>query len=318
MHAAMTTIERLAGWKQSGTITEMQYDTLAAIATKRRFSIFFELNVLLYLGVISLVAGVGWTIQTYAATLGNAAIVSGLTVLCLVSFAYCFSRTKPFSFQRIEAPTFAFDYVLYLGCLSLAVELAYLESMFHLLQAHWDYYLLLSAALFWILAYRFDNRFVLSLALSTFAGWCGVRVSRMVLMSSEDLRISGLLYGVAIIAIGISLHRSGLKKHLTETYFHIAGLVMFTALFSGVYEDHSAIYFIGLIALSAAAVIGGIRFRRFLFVAYAVLFTYAGLSTEVLRISRMDSTGSLAYIAISGAIVVYVIVGLARRFGKEA
>src|SRR5215471_12690220 len=100
----MTTIERLAGWKQSGAITEMQYDALAAIVTKRRFSVFFELNVLLYLGVISLVAGVGWTIQTYAATLGNAAILSGLTLLCLVSFAYCFSRTKPFSSQRTEAP----------------------------------------------------------------------------------------------------------------------------------------------------------------------------------------------------------------------
>jgi hypothetical protein len=45
---------------------------------------------------------------------------------------------------------------------------------------------------------------------------------------------------------------------------------------------------------------------------------YAGLSTEVLRIFSMDSTGSLAYIAISGSIVVYVIVGLARRFGREA
>ncbi len=314
----MTALERLAGWKQSGTITEMQYDALSAIVAKRRFSVFFELNVLLYLGVISLVAGIGWTIQTYAATMGAATVVTGLTILCLGSFTYCLSRAKPFSSRQMEAPTFSFDYVLYLGCLSFAVELGYVEAQFHLLQGRWDYYLLLSSALFWILAYRFDNRFVLSLALSTFAGWCGVRVSHLGLMSSQDLRISALFYGAAIIAIGISLHRFGLKKHLTETYFHIAALVMFTSLFSALYKSQAALYFIGLITLATIAVIGGIHFRRFLFVAYAILFTYAGVSTEILRTSRMDSTGSLAYVAISGSIVVYIIVDLSRRFGREA
>lgn len=61
--------------------------------------------------------------------------------------------------------------VLYLGSLIWSVELAYLETRFHLLSGQWDLYLLATAGLFFFLAYRFDNRFVLSLGLSSLAGW---------------------------------------------------------------------------------------------------------------------------------------------------
>jgi hypothetical protein len=70
-----------------------------------------------------------------------------------------------------------FDYVLYLGSLVWCVELAYLENRFHVLSGQWDLYLLATAGLFFFLAYRFDNRFVLSLALSSLAGWFGLTIS---------------------------------------------------------------------------------------------------------------------------------------------
>ena len=69
--------------------------------------------------------------------------------------------------------------MLYLGCLILAVELGYIESRFHPFGDGWDHSLLLAAAVFFLLAYRFDNRFVLSLALSSLGGWFGVRVAHL-------------------------------------------------------------------------------------------------------------------------------------------
>jgi hypothetical protein len=77
----------------------LQFNSIAAIVRKDRFSVFFELNALLYLGVVSLVGGIGWAIQVYAATLGDAAILFGLTAILLGSLYYCFSRTLPFSAQ---------------------------------------------------------------------------------------------------------------------------------------------------------------------------------------------------------------------------
>src|SRR5712671_4811522 len=107
----MTTLNRLQNWRDSGAITNAQFDTIAAIVRKERFSIFVELNALLYLGVLSFVAGLGWTIQRYFTSLGDAAILGALSALLAGSLYYCFSRAPAWSNERVESPDMAFDYV---------------------------------------------------------------------------------------------------------------------------------------------------------------------------------------------------------------
>jgi len=314
----MTILARLEQWKESGAITSVQFDAISELVRKDRFSVFFELNALFYLGVLSFVAGVAWVIQTYLSTLGDTAILSGLTLLLCLSFSYCFSRALPYSPGQMESPNLAFDYVLYLGCLLFAVELAYLETRFHLMQSEWDYYLLFSSVLFFGLAYRFDNRFVLSLALSTLAGWFGLRISRFAFSYGESLRPYALVYGVLVASIGIWLHRCGIKKHFTETYLHIASNVLFGALISGIIVRESAwLYLMGLLGLAGIAIVEGVRFRRFAFVAYGVLYGYIGMSVRLLRDVRIDSTAALSYLIVSGMLVILSMILLARRFGSE-
>src|SRR5476651_2016571 len=218
----MTTLSRLGAWKENGSITPAQFNAISALVRKDRFSVFIELNALLYLGVLSFIAGVGWSIQTYFTDLGDAAILSSLTLLCVLCFYYCFSRARPYSTGEVESPNMAFDYVLYLGCLAFALDLGYAETQVHLLRDYWDSYLLLSSVLFFALAYRFDNRLVLALALSTLAGWFGVRVSRFAFSYSASVRPYELAYGVVVAGIGSWLHQRGVKQHFTESYFHIA------------------------------------------------------------------------------------------------
>ena len=51
---------------------------------------------------------------------------------------------------------------------------------------------LLSAVVFFAAAYRFDNRFVLSLALSTLGAWFGIKLNHLGLRSSDSMRVSAL------------------------------------------------------------------------------------------------------------------------------
>ena len=313
----MTTLERLSQWKNTGAITGAQFDAISALVRNDRFSVFLELNALLYLGVLSFVAGVGWTIQTYFARLGDLAILTTLTVLLGASFYYCFSRALPFSAGEEKSPNLAFDYALYFGCLLFGIEMGYLESRFQLLQSEWDYYLLVSSVLFFVLAYRFDNRFVLSLALSTLGAWFGFRINRFAFRGSETLRISAIVYGVLVAFVGTWFHRLGLKKHFLETYLHVAANVLFVAVLSGVgARDSDWLYLTGLLALSVAAVVLGIRFRRFVFVIYGTIYGYIGISIEILRgVSGFSVV--LTYVVISSALVVLSMVLLARWFGRE-
>jgi hypothetical protein len=319
----MSVLSRLEQWKNTGAISSAQCDVLSALVRNDRFSVFVELNTLLYLGVLSFVAGVGWMVATYSARLGDAAILSSLTFVFCWSLYYCFTRALPYSHHRVEHPGLAFDYVLYLGCLVFAIDLGYLDARVHPFQHDWDNSLLLASAVFFALAYRFDNRFVLSLALSSLAGWFGVRVSRFGLVPGGSLRVYALAYGGVVAGAGTSLYFAGIKKHFLEAYLHIATNVLFMALLSGIgsRDSDGLLYLLGLLGLAALAIVEGVRFRRFAFVVYGVLFGYAGISFRILREIGDDllvhMSATLAYLVVSGTIVIVSLVVLARRFGRD-
>jgi len=314
----MTTLERLENWKNSGSITTEQYSVLAALVRKDRFSVFLELNILLYLGVLSFVAGAGWTVREYFASLGDIAVVGSLSIVVALSLWYCFSRTKPYSNLQVESPTLAFDYILYLGCLMFAVELGYLENQFHILSSQWNYYLIFSAAVYFVFAYRFDNRFVLTLALSTLAAWFGVRTSSFeILRLLHVLRTSAMAFAATALVIGGVPFRAGIKKHFFATHLHIATNVFLAAMLTGVDSSITWWCFPALLAVSAAAIWGGIRFRRFAFVAYGVIYGYIAISIRIVdKIPRFET--ALSYFFASGVIVLVALILLARRLAREA
>ena len=160
---------------------------LTALVRGERFSVFVELSALLYLGVLSIVGGLAWTFREYVTSLGDVAILSILALLMAVSFGYCFTRTAPYSNDEVDSPTPVFDYVLYFGCLTFSSTLAFIEARFGLFHG-WDTHLLVAAIVFGVLAYRFDNRFVLSLALSTLAGYLGLKMAMILARAPSALR----------------------------------------------------------------------------------------------------------------------------------
>src|ERR1700733_8871445 len=173
----MTILTRLEQWKQQSKISPEQHAHLAGLSRGEPFSLFLELNVLLYAGVLAFVAGLGWTVSTWSEQLGDILILTVLSTILADCFWYCFSRVSAWSPAETSAPSPIFDYVLYLGSLIWSLELAYLENRFQVLSGRLDFDLLATAVLFFFLAYRFDNRFVLSLGLSSLAGWFGLTIS---------------------------------------------------------------------------------------------------------------------------------------------
>src|SRR6202171_1707058 len=169
----MTIVARLDEWKERGIISPEQHTLLAGLSRREPFSLFIELKILLYAGILAFAAGLGCTVSTWSQHLGDILVLTILSTMLAACFWYCFSRAPAWSPGETPSPSLVLDYVLYLGCLIWSVELGYLENRFHMLSGQWNLYLLGTAGLFFFLAYRFDNRFVLSLAFSSLAGWVG-------------------------------------------------------------------------------------------------------------------------------------------------
>ena len=304
----MTILSRLEDWRARGVISHGQHDRLAGLSRGEPFSVFLELNVLLYLGVLSFVAGLGWTVTTWSHQLGDVLIVTALSAILGACFWYCFTR----------APSLIFDYVLYSGCLTWLVELAYLENRFHVLSGAWDDYMLATAGLFFFLAYRFDNRFVLSLALSSLAGWFGLTISHWPSHQDAAYRKYAVFYGAVAGDAGWLLHRSGIRPHFLGAYLNIAANVLFWAFLSGVFQHEGyGVWLLALFVGCGASLAWGLTRRQFVFVAYAAIYGYLGISSILLR-NVHDGTGVFAYFVVTGLIMLIGLTQIARRFGREA
>ncbi|MGH9517813.1 MAG: hypothetical protein ACRD3P_19270 [Terriglobales bacterium] len=201
----VTILVRLETWRQQSAISPEQQVYLARLCRGEPLSVFLELNVLLYAGVLAFVAGLGWTVTTWSQQLGDVVVLAILSTILAACSWYCFSRAPAWSLAETSTPTAVFDYVLYLGSLVWCVELAYLENRLHVLSGQWDYYLLATAGLFFFLAYRFDNRFVLSLALSSLAGWFGLKISHWPSHQDTVYRECALLYCLLVAVGGVTL-----------------------------------------------------------------------------------------------------------------
>jgi hypothetical protein len=260
----MTIFTRLEQWRERGILSPEQHTLLAGLSRGEPFSVFLELNILLYAGILAFVGGLGWTVRTWSQQLGDVVVLTILSALLAACFWYCFSRAPAWSRGETPSPSLVFDYVLYLGSLIWSVELAYLETRFHLLSGQWDLYLLATAGLFVFLAYRFDNRFVLSLGLSSLAGWFGLTISRWPSNEDTTYRQYAILYSLMVGGAGAILQRLGLKPHFFGTYLNIAANVLFWALLSGVFNhERYLVWLIGLLAACGASLAWGLTAGSF-------------------------------------------------------
>src|SRR5882757_9893126 len=110
----MTILTRLEQWKEHGTISPDQHTLLAGLSRGEPFSLFLELNILLYAGILAFVTGLGWTVSTWSQQLGDVLVVTVLSAMLAACFWYCFSRASVWCPRETPSPSLVLDYVLYL------------------------------------------------------------------------------------------------------------------------------------------------------------------------------------------------------------
>ena len=314
----MTILTRLEQWREQGAISPEQHSHLVSRCRGEPLSLFLELNVLLYAGVLAFVAGLGWTVTTWSQQLGDVVVLAILSTILAACFWYCFSRAPAWSLAQTAAPSAVSDYVLYLGSLVWCIELAYLENRFLLLSGQWDVYLLATAVFFYFLAYRFDNRFVLSLALSSLAGWFGLTISRWPYHHDAVYRQYALLYCLLVGLGGVLLQRRGVKPHFFGTYLNLVANVLFWALLSGVFNRQNyGVWFLALLLACGASLAWGLTRRQFAFVAYAAVYGYVGVSSILIR-GVTDEIVVLGYFVFTAVAMLVALVQIARHFGRSA
>lgn len=318
-------VDALSSLKEKGVVGDPPASHLLRVARGDLVSVRLEIRTLLYLGVLLLTTGVGLFVKENHGRIGPATIASALGLAAAACFFQVIRRAAPFTWARAAESGVALDYVLLLGLLLVAADLAYVEVQFRLLGPDWPYHLLVVALLSGAAAFRWDSPVALSFALSSFAAWRGVSVN--VLHGTfgpgraGETRGNAVVCGVLFVIGGVLLVRAGKKPHFEDVWINFGLLLLLGGLLSGVFGDR---YLWGwwLLALAiVAAVIIAIAFHsaRMLPFAEGVVAVYFGSLRLLFEAFGKIHLGSAFFLVVtaSAAGVLGLLFAAHRRMRER-
>src|SRR4051812_10580777 len=280
---------------EAGVLPPDEAPRMLRVAGGELLSVHWELRALLYVGVLLITGGVGLLVKENLDRIGPVAIAAAIGLAAVAALGWVIRVAPPFSWGEVPSPNLAFDYVLLLGVLLAAADLAYVEVKFTPLGASWTWHLLIVAAFTALAAFRFDSRVVFSLALSTFAAWRGVSAARfgtdLWWRGDEAVRWNAVACGVLFAALGLVLKRAGRKAHFEPVAVTLGWLLILGALASAMGEPDWVLYTLALLLCGAGLAAGAFYRRRFPLFAFGVVAAYAALSRLALHGVAAESLG---------------------------
>ncbi|MFN5170153.1 MAG: DUF2157 domain-containing protein [Cyclobacteriaceae bacterium] len=310
------TPSQLEDLRQRNLISPEQYDHIEPILSGKIVSVFYELRTLLYLGILLFSTGAGILIYQNIGELGHILALTALIGLMLACFAYITLKRPPYSHAAVKPPTPYYDYIVLLGCLLLVSVLGYAQYQFNLLEGNLEWATLTTALIFFAVAYRFDHVGILSMAITAFVSFWGIRLSIANwaggdFFTSRELYITALVLGVALSAIGSWLDTRQIKTHFTFTYQNFGLLLWFAGCFVGMAaSDIPYGWFVLLIYAGCAVAYFTARWKKsFLFLLYAFLAAYIATTVWLadLIFDQHEMLWFLYSIASCGALIYFVV-----------
>lgn len=316
----MSAIARL---KAENILSDGQAVFFGRAARRELVSVRLEIRVLLYAGVLLLTSGVGLLVREHHREIGPWAVAIGIGLGAAACLVWVIRKAAPFSWGEVQSPSVAFDYILLLGLLLFASELAYVEVQFTLLGPNWAHHLLVVGAVYVLAAYLWDSRTVLGLALTTLAAWRGVSLSliRGSLWAADagHMRSNAIALGVLYVAAAALSFRVKRKRHFEEVFANVGLLLLLGALVSGVLDEGSAWGWWLAALLVAVGVVTWLSFHlgRSLYFAQGVAAAYIGLLRVLFE--PFHRTSGLPYFlaALVGLGVLGLIFAAHRRMRER-
>jgi hypothetical protein len=301
-----------------GIIPLERSSLLLRIARRDLVSVYPEVRLLFYSGVLLTIAGVGLLVQQNYQHIGPVAIALVLGAAAAAALGWVARKAPPFSWEETPSPLLSSDYLLILGVLLAAADLAFIEVQFTPLGANWPWHLLIVSVLMICVAVRYDSRTVFSLALSTFAAWRGLSVSLIEkpiwFASEEPIRWNALGCGLFFLLLGGYLISHRRKAHFEPIAVYLGWLLILGALVSGTPEKGSkGIAYVFLLAPTGAGLAWFVHKKgRFGLFAFGVFAVYIAAISLVLK-AGFDSTAELIWIIVISLALIYFLWKAQKR-----
>lgn len=293
----------------------------------RPFSVHYEVRTLLYLGIVLLTGGLGILLYQHIDEIGHGVIVAIMTLLTAACFGYAERHRVPFTWVEVPRKGFVQDYVLLLGCLLFLSLEGYVQYQYGIFGTRYGLAVFLPAVLFFWLAYFFDHRGVLSMAITALASWLGVSVAPLSAFTDNHFRsLSGAAVGLGVVLLGLGLwsEYQNRKRHFSFTYISLGSNLALLAATVSLLEVYPNSWLPPFAAATLILVMSGFlvwyarRTHSYLFVLLSAVYSYIVVTYLFLQ-SVKDLKGSdailllvMLYFLLSGFGAIMLFVNIKR------
>lgn len=331
----MLSDQLLADLQARGLLPPDQASTIGEYERTRPFSLHYELRTLLYLGIVLLSGGLGVLLYQHLDDISHSVIVASISLLMTACFAYAARHRVPFTWGQPRPAGLLPDYALLLACLLFLTLEGYLQAQYLFFGTRYGLALALPAVLFFGLAYRFDHRGVLSMAITALASWMGVAVAPVAAVTQTyfaDPRLTGAAVelGTLLVAAGIWADFQDRKRHFAFTYLSLGSNLALIAATAALFSSYSApVWFphavavVFIFSLSTFLVWYARRTHSYVFVLMGVLYGY--IVTTYLVYELVDSSTNAStfrrgisefvftlYIPLSATGIIYLCLNIKK------
>ncbi|RED26751.1 putative membrane protein DUF2157 [Flavobacterium cutihirudinis] len=205
---------------EKNLITENQFQEIETYRALGIFSLNAELKLFLYLSVLLFTSGIGILIYENIDTIGHIAILSILLLVIVICFYYCFKNSKGFQKSETTFEHPVLEYLVLAANILTCIFIGYLQFQYKPFGEHYGLATLVPTIVSFFCVYYFDNKSVLTIAITGLAAYIGLSVTPQDifndsnnLYASQNLSYSAVMLGVLLILWTIYSNRVSLKTH---------------------------------------------------------------------------------------------------------
>jgi hypothetical protein len=268
--------------RDEGALDAAAAARLIAIERREVVSVYPELRLLTWAGVMLVSWGVGLLISKHLDEIGPLIIAAAIAIASLACYAWAF-------WKRSRETALVDDYVLLLAALLASADLGYIEHQFHLLGPSWPRHFLVLVLLHAATAYVFGSRLVLSLSIASLAAWLGIE--RRGVETIFDAPVETALRAFVCAAIVIAWRLIDRRLRPATTFSSLfdnaaANLAFWGALTLTAHRQTRLVGCAIAVALAAASMIYARRMNEGSFVIYA--WVYGTIAVDIAVCSAID------------------------------
>ena len=312
---------------QKEFLNENDLEEITLYQKKGIFSLRSELLLMIYFSVILFTSGIGVIVYNNIDSIGHLAILSANFILMLVCFYFSFKKAKGYANDEVVFENPLYDYLVLTGSLLACIFLGYINFQYQIIDDSYAYVSLISALLCFFVAYYFDNRIVLSLAITSLAAFIGISITPKSLFQNEvysslQLTYSGLVLGIGLLVWMEHTLKTKIKAHFHFVYATFALHLLGVCILAGLLSEHWFVFIPILIGFVYYFYRFSYRVLATSIFAFMLLYGYFGVNILVGKFLFYIDFGFFHQLVIMVSpfyviISIYFFIRLVKQFNAE-